>query len=522
MSTTAGPLPTPIASEATTTVGVGVAEKGLRRGAIGMLGSVVLGVVQTAPAFSIAVTLGFLAGAVGLQSPAMLLVAFVPILCMTVIEREFVTREPDCGTVFVWVGRSLGPRVGWIASWALLAATILALANLANVAGTYLFLIFDWTSASTTEAATIAVGCVVIAAATWLGIRGIELSSRVQGALLSVGLVVLAVFAVVALGKVAAGSADPLSIDPSLSWFDPFKVNGTGAFTAALLLGIFFYWGWDGPAAVAEEATGGTSTPKRALVYSALALLGFYLVVTVALQAYGGVGAKGIGLTSEASSGDALSAIGSASIGNWYGTFMELAVMLSAAGALVAAVLPTARSVLSMGAYRALPGTFAKVDPKAGSPFAGTLAIGIAVAAVLIVLSIVSNNVLGDSISAIVLLIAFYYTLLGLAALWAFRHEMLRSSGDFMTKFLAPVVGTAILGWALIRNGKDTAADDYGLTTLFGMGGVFVIGVVTLLVGLVIMLVWNARSPAFFRGETFTPEYLEKHRPDLVQHVRGG
>jgi hypothetical protein len=37
-----------------------------------------------------------------------------------------------------------------------------------------------------------------------------------------------------------------------------------------------------------------------------------------------------------------------------------------------------------------------------------------------------------------------------------------------------------VLGWALIRNGKDTAADDYGLTTLLGLGGVFVIGVATL------------------------------------------
>ena len=48
----------------------------------------------------------------------------MPIFCLTVAEREFVAREPDAGTVFVWVGKSLGPRLGWIASWALLAATL--------------------------------------------------------------------------------------------------------------------------------------------------------------------------------------------------------------------------------------------------------------------------------------------------------------------------------------------------------------------------------------------------------------
>jgi hypothetical protein len=26
---------------------------------------------------------------------------------------------------------------------------------------------------------------------------------------------------------------------------------------------------------------------------------------------------------------------------------------------------------------------------------------------------------------------------------------------------------------------------------------------------------------AFFRREIFAPHYLDKHRPDLVQHVRG-
>src|SRR5881275_207506 len=79
-----------------------VAAKGLRTGIIGLLGSTVLGVVQTAPAYSIAVTLGFLVAAVGLHSPAALLLGFVPIFCMTVAEREFVAREPDAGTVFVW------------------------------------------------------------------------------------------------------------------------------------------------------------------------------------------------------------------------------------------------------------------------------------------------------------------------------------------------------------------------------------------------------------------------------------
>jgi amino acid transporter len=501
--------------------GAAVAHKGLRAGVIGVLGSTILGIVQTAPAYSVAVTLGFLAATVGVHGPALLILGFVPILCMTIVEQEFVARDPDCGTVFVWVGRALGPRVGWIAAWALLGATLIALANLANITGTYFFLVIGADSASTHEAATIAVGCAWLAVATWLGIRGVQVSSRVQGVLLSLGMAVLAVFVIVALVKVAAGTAGDQAINPSLSWLSPFHIGGGGALSAGILLAIFFFWGWDAPAAVAEEADGGTRTPRRALMLSALALLGFYVVVTVAMQAYAGVGTKGIGLANGDNSGDVLAVVGGAAVGSAFQTLMELAVMTSAAACLVAAMLPTARTLLSMGAHRAIPAAFAAVDARRRSPVAATAAVGLGVAAVLIVLSIVSNNVLGDSISALVLLIAFYYVLLGVAALTAFRREMFNSGGALLRKGVAPLVGTLILGWALYRNGRDTFQPDYGLTSLLGVGGVFVIGAATLLIGVLLMAVWNARSPAFFRGETFTEGYIETHRPDLLEELRG-
>src|SRR5205085_169822 len=185
----------------------GVAAKGLRTGIIGLLGSTVLGVVQTAPAYSIAVTLAFLAAAVGLPSPAALLLGFGPIFCMTVAEREFVAREPDAGTVFVWVGKSLGPRLGWIASWALLVATFIALANLANITGQYFFLLIGADGAASTQWATILVGCAWLAVCVYLGVRGLEISSRTQIILLGLGLAVLALFTGVAIVKLIAGTA---------------------------------------------------------------------------------------------------------------------------------------------------------------------------------------------------------------------------------------------------------------------------------------------------------------------------
>src|SRR6185436_20760695 len=53
-------------------------EKGLKKNAIGFVSSVVIGVASTAPGYSLAATLGFVAAAVALQAPAILLISFVP------------------------------------------------------------------------------------------------------------------------------------------------------------------------------------------------------------------------------------------------------------------------------------------------------------------------------------------------------------------------------------------------------------------------------------------------------------
>lgn len=52
---------------------------------------------------------------------------------------------------------------------------------------------------------------------------------------------------------------------------------------------------------------------------------------------------------------------------------------------------------------------------------------------------------------------------------------------------------------------------------LFGVGGGFVIGVATLVIGIILMVMWNLGAPAFFRGETFTREWAQAHEPELAE-----
>src|SRR5690242_21784305 len=63
-------------------------DKGLRSGALGLLSSVVIAVSSTAPAYSMAATLGLIVAVVGVHSPGTLIVSFLPMLCVRSEERR--------------------------------------------------------------------------------------------------------------------------------------------------------------------------------------------------------------------------------------------------------------------------------------------------------------------------------------------------------------------------------------------------------------------------------------------------
>ena len=86
--------------------------KGLKGGALGLVSTTVIGVASTAPAFSLAASLGLVTLAVGLHAPAIMLLAFAPMLFIAAAYFYLNWADPDCGTTFTWVTRaSLAPLV---------------------------------------------------------------------------------------------------------------------------------------------------------------------------------------------------------------------------------------------------------------------------------------------------------------------------------------------------------------------------------------------------------------------------
>src|SRR5260221_12479697 len=102
-----------------------VAEKGLKSGALGLLSTTVIATASVAPAYSMAATLVFIVLAVGLNAPAVTVLAFVPMLLTSIGYRELNNADPDCGPTFTWAHRAFGPKTGWAGGWATVAAGVL-------------------------------------------------------------------------------------------------------------------------------------------------------------------------------------------------------------------------------------------------------------------------------------------------------------------------------------------------------------------------------------------------------------
>jgi amino acid transporter len=233
----------------------------------------VIGTASTAPAYSIAATLGLLVvGGTGFKAAGFVLWAFVPVLFVALAYRELNSAEPDCGTNFTWSTRAFGSRTGWMVGWVVTVAQLLAMSSQSAISGKYTLLLFGLDSLADNKYATLAVGLLWLVLLCWICYRGIEVSARMQWILLAVELTVLVIFAVVALIRVFNGTAGPQASAPQWSWLWPSGI-GLGAFVAATLPAVFLYWGWDSSISVNEESADPRHGPGKAAVLSTLLLV---------------------------------------------------------------------------------------------------------------------------------------------------------------------------------------------------------------------------------------------------------
>jgi amino acid transporter len=499
----------------------GLSKKGLSAGAVGVVGAVVIGISTIAPAYTLTASLGPTVAVVGTQVPAIILVGFIPMLLTAFGYRELNRAMPDSGTSFTWGVRAFGPWIGWMTGWGLVAATVIVLSNLAGIAVEFLFLLISQLSGNPDIAElafnpfiNVFVCLLFMLGATLVSYRDMQTTQKFQYVLVGFQVVVLVLFAVVAIVKAVDGEApDPTAF--SWSWFNPLEVPTFSAFAAGLSLSIFIFWGWDVVLTMNEETKNPAKTPGRAAMLTVVIVVSLYLLLSIGLIMFAGVGDGPLGLANEDISANVFFALSDPVLGP-LAFLVSLAVLSSSAASLQSTAVGPARTLLAMGHYGALPPKFARVSPRFFTPGYATIVSAVVASVFYAVMRVLSENVLTDTILSLGMMICFYYGLTAFACVWYFRKQWFDSVRSFFFTLLFPLVGGGILAVLFVTTLIDSMDPAYGSgSSIGGVGLVFVLGVTIILAGVVVMI-WQAiKRPAFFRGETLgidAPESLRRRR----------
>ena len=479
-------------------------EKGLKSGALGLISSVVIAVASTAPAYSLAATLGFVVVAIGVQAPIVTILAFIPMWFVSIAFQQMNKADPDCGATFTWATRAFRPRVGWMGGWGVLAADIIVMASLSQIAGQYVFDLFNANgigdNASSVWVLLVGIGWIVVM--TFICYVGIEVSANFQKGLLAIELVMLAVMSIWALTRVGLGTAPAGHLNVALAWFDPFKVKHFNDFVIGLADMLFIYWGWDTALNLNEETADAETTPGKAGVYSTFLLLIIYALVILATQSFAGIGTKGIGLGNPNHVNDVLSILGPAIFG--HSTFASILDHLLLLMVLSSAVVLDPDHDPANGAYGAVDvgaqgfARFVREDPQRFlTPTVATVTFGAVSAGLYVAMNFISaGHVISDSVDALGVMIAFYYGLTGFSCAWYYHKQAFRASGTSSCSWPLPLTGGIILWLILVWSFWYywNPANSYTHWEVFGrdIGGTFSLDVGTLLVGVILMFIMNA------------------------------
>jgi amino acid transporter len=172
-----------------------------------------------------------------------------------------------------------------------------------------------------------------------------------------------------------------------------------------------------------------------------------------------------------------------------------------------------------MSVYKAIPAKFAYIHKRFLTPTFSTVVMGVVSIFLYVGMNYISaGSVIADAVSALGVMIAFYYGLTGFSCAWYYRKTLRDSGRNLWVRGILPTLGGVILYGALGYNlyfywgpGNSFTSWHLSFWPHWDIGGVFVIDFLSLLLGVILMVAFAAVRPAYFRGEV-----LNRDTPTLV------
>ena len=455
-------------------------ERGLRP-TLNVWQAVGLSTALMAPSMAVNINPQAAVPSVGRAVPLTFLVAAVGVLLVAYVFVRLCQYYQHAGSVYAFVGATLGPRTGVVAGWGLVGTYIFYGVTTSSVVGIFGISFLERTglwSHPPTDAPFILTG-IVLLLACWLTIasvrRGTNVLLTVEGATAALILVVTAVVLVrLLLGNAPAGHRFTMSV---------FSVPpGTGP--SALFLGVVFgflsFAGFEAASTLGEESV----NPKRDIPRAVLGTTlfgGVFFVVVTAVEMMGfGTGKAGVGAFGASSSliGD----LGAGYIGSWVGDLVTLGATISAFGCCLACTVGSARLLFAMSRDGFGERGLGRIS-RLGTPARAAVLVSATMAVVLGIcvtaFSAVPEEtfVWGGTIGTLILLVAYGLTTIGAIRLIFVQRRMPVP----MWQVVIPLAALALLGYTLYRNVVPYPASGPGHWFPIVSGGWLLVAVVAVL-----------------------------------------
>jgi|HubBroStandDraft_2_1064218.scaffolds.fasta_scaffold18633_1 amino acid transporter len=424
---------------------------GLKR-SLSVWSAVGLSVALMAPSMAANINPQASASTAGRAVPLTFLIAAVGVLLVAYSFVRLCQYFHHSGSVYAFVGATLGPRAGVVAGWGLLGTyTFYAVvtSTAAGIFGTaFLQEVGIWPHPPTWAPfmlvaifLALALGVAVVPAR-----RGTNVLLTVEGATVTLILIVTAVVLV----RLLAGNA-PGHEHFTLSVFQPTPGTSFSGVFLGVVFGFLSFAGFEAASTLGEE----THHPNRDIpraIFGVAVFGGVYFVVVTAVEMMG-FGAGRAGVAKFTASPSLLGDLGSSYVGHWVGDVITLGTMISAFGCCLACTVGGARLLYALSRDTAGPRGLG-ASSKFSTPANATMVVTSMAAVIVIVFTAAFHANATDSfdwsgtIGTLILLVAYVLASLGCIMLVFVRRKLTVP----MWQIVIPIAGLVVLGYTLYRN----------------------------------------------------------------------
>ena len=326
--------------------------RGLAHGVVGPARVIAFGASNVAPAGAVVGGLVIVVSYAGFASPLVVLIAFAASLCCASSIAEFARRLPSAGSLYTYNSRGLGRTGGFLTGWMMVFAYALYVP--AGIALTSAYAAQLGADVLHVTIAAWVLFLVILGAVALIAYLGIRTSSSFDLLLVAGEVAVIAALAVTILVRIGPGHYTAAVFSPASS------PNGQLTdITNAMIYGITAFAGYEAAAALSEEARNARRSIPASIIGIVIVTGVFYLLVILA-EAFG-VGRGVPGLARQASPlGYLTSQYWSPSV-TWA---IDLVVVLTGLGFVIASLNVAIRVLFAMGREGALPVSLARLSSR--------------------------------------------------------------------------------------------------------------------------------------------------------------